>query len=114
MKVIILAGGKGTRIAEESQYKPKPMIMIGNKPIIWHIMKIYSQYNFKEFVITIGYKGQSIKDYFVNYQFIFFFKKQLIKRAISKILNNNYTFRKIIRIKFGSENFISSQEFIDC
>ncbi len=70
MKVIILAGGKGTRIAEESQYKPKPMIMIGNKPIIWHIMKIYSKYNYNEFVITLGYKGQAIKDYFINYQYI--------------------------------------------
>ena len=89
MKVIILAGGKGTRIAEESQYKPKPMIMVGNKPIIWHIMKIYSHYNFKEFVITLGYKGQAIKDYFINYQFINSdLKINLLNKEI-KIINDS-------------------------
>lgn len=67
MKVVILAGGKGTRISEESVLKPKPMIEIGGKPIIWHIMKIYSFYGFNEFVICCGYKGQMIKEYFVNY-----------------------------------------------
>ena len=67
MKVVILAGGKGTRISEESRIKPKPMVEIGGKPIIWHIMKLYSQYGFNEFVICCGYKGQMIKEYFVNY-----------------------------------------------
>ena len=67
MKVVILAGGKGTRISEESQIKPKPMIEIGGKPILWHIMKIYSFYGFNEFVICCGYKGHMIKEYFVDY-----------------------------------------------
>ena len=63
MKVVILAGGKGTRIAEESQYKPKPMIMIGNKPIIWHIMKYYSHFNFKyleQHILILWYQFQSL------------------------------------------------------
>lgn len=67
MKVVILAGGLGTRISEESQLKPKPMIEIGGKPILWHIMKIYSCYGFNEFVVCLGYKGYIIKDYFANY-----------------------------------------------
>ena len=67
MKVVILAGGRGTRISEESQLKPKPMIEIGGKPILWHIMKIYSAYGFNEFIICCGYKGQMIKEYFIHY-----------------------------------------------
>ena len=67
MKVVILAGGKGTRISEESQMKPKPMVEIGGKPILWHIMKLYSYYGFHEFVICCGYKGQMIKEYFIHY-----------------------------------------------
>ena len=67
MKVIILAGGRGTRISEESILKPKPMVEIGEKPILWHIMKIYSQFGFNEFIILLGYKGHVIKDYFSNY-----------------------------------------------
>mgnify|MGYP004624811673 CR=1 FL=1 len=67
MKVVILAGGLGTRISEESQYKPKPMIEIGGMPILWHIMKGYSYYGFNEFVICAGYKQHVIKDWFANY-----------------------------------------------
>ena len=67
MKVVILAGGFGTRLSEETQIKPKPMVNIGNKPIIWHIMKIYSSYGFNEFVILLGYKGHLIKEYFSNF-----------------------------------------------
>jgi len=67
MKVVILAGGFGTRISEESDLKPKPMIEIGGKPILWHIMKIYSYYGFNEFIICCGYKGYVIKDYFHHY-----------------------------------------------
>ena len=67
MKVVILAGGFGTRISEESHLKPKPMIEIGEKPILWHIMKEYSSYGFNEFVICAGYKQQVIKEYFANY-----------------------------------------------
>lgn len=67
MKVVILAGGYGTRIGEESQFKPKPMIEIGQMPILWHIMKTYSHYGFNEFVICLGYKGDVIKEYFAHY-----------------------------------------------
>ena len=67
MKVVILAGGKGTRISEESQLRPKPMIEIGDRPILWHIMKLYSYYGFNEFIICCGYKGQMIKEYFIHY-----------------------------------------------
>lgn len=67
MKAVILAGGLGTRISEESYIRPKPMIEIGNKPILWHIMKIYSRYGVNDFVICCGYKGYLIKEYFANY-----------------------------------------------
>lgn len=67
MKVVILAGGFGTRISEESNLKPKPMIEIGGKPILWHIMKHYSSYGYNEFVICCGYKQQVIKEFFANY-----------------------------------------------
>lgn len=67
MKVVILAGGFGTRISEESHLKPKPMIEIGERPILWHIMKIYSSYGFNDFVICLGYKGYCIKEYFAHY-----------------------------------------------
>tara|TARA_S200000501_G_C20687438_1_gene683587 strand:- start:146 stop:919 length:774 start_codon:yes stop_codon:yes gene_type:complete len=67
MKVLILAGGFGTRISEETEVRPKPMVEIGTKPILWHIMKIYSYYGFNDFVILLGYKGYFIKEYFANY-----------------------------------------------
>lgn len=67
MKVVILAGGLGTRLAEETVIKPKPMVEIGGRPILWHIMKIYSSYGFNEFVICTGYKGYIIKEFFANY-----------------------------------------------
>ena len=67
MKVVLLAGGLGTRFSEESEYKPKPMIEIGGKPILWHIMKTYSYYGYNEFIICAGYKQYYIKDWFANY-----------------------------------------------
>ena len=67
MKVLILAGGMGTRLAEETSVIPKPMVEIGGHPILWHIMKIYSQYGYNDFVILLGYKGYIIKEYFANY-----------------------------------------------
>ncbi len=70
MKVVILAGGLGTRISEESHLRPKPMIEIGDNPILWHIMKIYSHYGFNDFIICCGYKGQMIKEYFMDYYMI--------------------------------------------
>lgn len=68
MKIVILAGGFGTRISEETSLKPKPMINIGGQPILWHIMKIYSYYGYNEFIICCGYKGNVIKEYFANYK----------------------------------------------
>lgn len=67
MKVVIFAGGLGTRISEETETRPKPMVNIGSKPILWHIMKIYSQFGFNDFIICLGYKGYMIKEYFMHY-----------------------------------------------
>ena len=67
MKAVILAGGRGTRISEESLLRPKPMIEIGGKPILWHIMKLYSPAGINDFIICLGYKGYQIKEYFANY-----------------------------------------------
>ena len=67
MKVVILAGGLGTRLAEETAIRPKPMVEIGDRPILWHIMKMYASYGFNEFVICLGYRGYMIKEYFANY-----------------------------------------------
>jgi glucose-1-phosphate cytidylyltransferase len=67
MKVVILCGGKGTRLREETEYRPKPMLPVGNRPILWHIMKTYAAHGFNEFILCLGYKGDMIKDYFRNY-----------------------------------------------
>jgi glucose-1-phosphate cytidylyltransferase len=82
MKVIILCGGQGTRLREETEFKPKPMVEIGGKPILWHIMKLYSFYGYKEFILALGYKGDVIRDYFINY----------------KLYNNDFT------IKLGDDD----------
>lgn len=75
IKVVILCGGLGTRLREETEFRPKAMVEIGGKPILWHIMKIYTYYGFKEFILCLGYKGEIIKEYFYNYE----------------ILNNDFT-----------------------
>ena len=67
-KVVILCGGRGTRIREETEFRPKPMVEIGHKPLLWHIMKIYASYGFNDFVLCLGYKGDMIKEYFLNYE----------------------------------------------
>jgi glucose-1-phosphate cytidylyltransferase len=67
MKVVILCGGKGTRLREETEFRPKPMLPIGNRPILWHIMKTYAHHGHKDFILCLGYKGEMIKDYFRNY-----------------------------------------------
>ena len=88
MKVVILAGGLGSRLSEETVTKPKPMVQIGNKPILWHIMKIYSFYGFNDFVILCGYKGHMIKEYFANY---FYYNNDIeisLNNNEVKILNN--------------------------
>ena len=68
MKVVILCGGLGTRMREETEFRPKPMVEIGGKPILWHIMKIYSHYDVRDFVLCLGYRGNMIKEYFLNYE----------------------------------------------
>lgn len=68
MKVVILCGGKGTRLYEETEYRPKPMVPVGGRPILWHIMKRYAHYGYSDFVLCLGYKGDMIKDYFRNYR----------------------------------------------
>ncbi len=68
MKVVLLCGGLGTRLKEETEYKPKPMVEVGGRPILWHIMKIYSSYGFNKFILCLGYRGDIIKDYFYNYE----------------------------------------------
>lgn len=71
MKIIILCGGIGYRLKEETEFKPKPMVFVGDKPILWHIMKIYSYFGFNDFIIALGYKGDYIKDYFLNQKYFF-------------------------------------------
>jgi len=88
MKVLILAGGLGTRIYEETEIRPKPMVEIGGKPILWHIMRIYSHYGFNEFGILLGYKGHAIKEYFAHY---FLYQSDVtfdLTNNTMKILNN--------------------------
>lgn len=68
--VVILCGGIGTRLKEETEYKPKPMVIVGGKPILWHIMKIYAHYGYNNFILCLGYKGQMIKNYFLNYKWL--------------------------------------------
>src|SRR5215212_9240905 len=67
MKVVLFAGGLGTRISEETEARPKPMVEIGGKPMLWHIMKIYARHGFTDFMLALGYKGEFIKDYFLHY-----------------------------------------------
>ena len=68
MKVVVLCGGLGTRLREETEFRPKPMVEIGGRPILWHIMKTYAHHGFHDFVLCLGYKGQAIKEYFLNYE----------------------------------------------
>jgi glucose-1-phosphate cytidylyltransferase len=68
VKVVILCGGQGTRLREETEYRPKPMVLVGQRPILWHIMKLFSHHGYREFVLCLGYRGQMIKEYFLNYE----------------------------------------------
>jgi len=83
-KVVILCGGRGTRMEEETEVRPKPMVEIGGRPILWHIMKIYAHYGFDEFILCLGYKGRVIKEYFLNYE----------------AMNSDFT------LKLGSNDFV--------
>jgi glucose-1-phosphate cytidylyltransferase len=87
MKVLLLAGGFGSRLSEETSLKPKPMVEIGGKPILWHIMKTYSSFGFNEFIILCGYKGYVIKEYFSNYY------RHLSDMTID-LANNDVTYHK--------------------
>ena len=86
--VVILCGGLGTRLREETEFKPKPMVKIGNRPILWHIMKIYAHYGFRKFILCLGYKGDLIKEYFYHYE----------------VMNNDVT------ITLGSNNGFKSKK----
>jgi glucose-1-phosphate cytidylyltransferase len=88
-KVLILCGGQGTRLREESEYRPKPLVDIGGRPILWHIMKLYAHYAYRDFVLALGYKGNLIKEYFLNYE----------------AMNNDFT------IHLGSQKQISYHNF---
>lgn len=88
MKVIILCGGIGYRLKEETEFKPKPMVLLGSKPILWHIMKIYSHYGFNEFIIALGYKGDYIKDFFLNQKYLSDNFTLHTKSGITKIHKN--------------------------
>lgn len=85
MKVVILCGGQGTRLREETEYRPKPLVDVGGRPILWHIMKLYAYYGFRDFVLCLGYRGNMIKEYFLNYE----------------AMNNDFT------ICLGQQHFIS-------
>lgn len=90
MKVVILCGGLGTRLREETEYRPKPMVDVGGRPILWHIMKMYAHFGFWEFVVCLGYKGHVIKEYFLNYE----------------AMNRDFTidFRRRERVQYHSNN----------
>ncbi len=103
MKVVILAGGLGSRLSEETGLKPKPMVEIGGKPILWHIMKLYSFYGYNEFLILLGYKGYIIKEYFANY---FMHHSDItfdVKNNTTEILNNYSEPWKVTLIDTGTD-----------
>ncbi len=89
MKVVILAGGRGTRLSEETAVRPKPMVEIGGRPILWHIMNIYASYGYKEFLVACGYKGETIKEYFHNFS----------------ILNSDY----VVDLRDGSREIVTAR-----
>ena len=109
MKVLLLAGGFGTRLSEETDIRPKPMVEIGSKPILWHIMKIYSHYGFNDFVVLLGYKGYYIKEYFANY---FLHQSDItidLKNNKMEILNNSSEPWKVTLLDTGLHNMTGSR-----
>lgn len=102
MKIVILSGGIGYRLKEETEFKPKPMVQIGGKPILWHIMKIFSHYGFNDFIIALGYKGDYIKQYFLNQQYY----------ASNFLLNTSSGKTKIYR-NFAAKNDNFKITFVD-
>lgn len=109
MKVVLLAGGKGTRLSEESQYRPKPMVEIGEKPLLWHIMQRYSRYRYNDFIICCGYKGHIIKDYFLKYHMQY---SDLIINTEKKqveYLNHNIEPWKVTLVNTGLETLTAGR-----
>lgn len=108
MKTVILCGGIGYRLKEETEFKPKPMVLIGDKPILWHIMKIYAHYGYNDFIVALGYKGEYIKDYFLNqkyftHDFTLTTKTGNVKIHRSKKSNNKVDNFKITFVDTGQE-----------
>jgi len=118
MKVLILAGGYGTRLSEMTEVRPKPMVEIGGKPMLWHIMKIYSHYGFNDFVVLLGYKGYFIKEYFANY---FLHQSDVtfdLKENSMKVHNNSSEDWKVTLIDTGQDTMTGgrikrAKEYID-
>jgi glucose-1-phosphate cytidylyltransferase len=109
MKVVILAGGMGTRLSEETDIRPKPLVEIGGKPILWHIMKIYSTQGYNEFIILLGYKGYSIKEYFLNY---YIHQSDLtidLENNTTTVLSNKSENWKLTFIDTGLKNMTGSR-----
>ena len=109
MKVLLLAGGFGTRLSEETDVRPKPMVEIGEKPILWHIMKLYSTYGFNDFVILLGYKGYYIKEYFMNY---FLHQSDVtidMKNGNMEVLNNSSEPWKVTLLDTGLNSMTGSR-----
>ena len=121
MKAVILAGGYGTRIGEETHLKPKPMIEIGTKPILWHIMSLYSHYGITEFIICLGYKGYAIKEFFLNYNlhmsdFTIHLKDNTITSHSHRRTVESYTNRYWCKYRNGRtsekiQNFVGDEPF---
>lgn len=123
MKVVILAGGLGTRIGEETQFRPKPMIEIGEKPILWHIMQHYSSYGYHDFIICCGYKGYMIKQYFIDYYTQYSNISISLKDGKMECLNNKVEPWKVTLVNtglrtmtagriLGIKNYIEDDEFM--
>jgi glucose-1-phosphate cytidylyltransferase len=109
MKVLLLAGGFGTRLSEETDIRPKPMVEIGGKPILWHIMKLYSTYGFNEFIVLLGYKGYYIKEYFANY---FLHQSDVtidMQNGKMEVLNNSSEPWKVTLLDTGLNNMTGSR-----
>jgi glucose-1-phosphate cytidylyltransferase len=109
MKVVILAGGYGTRISEETDIKPKPMVEIGGRPILWHIMKYYSSFGFKDFVVCLGYKGYLIKEYFYNYYLHQANVTVDLKSNVKLIHNTNSEDWKVTLVDTGKETLTAGR-----
>src|SRR3954465_7836424 len=95
MKVVILCGGLGTRLREETEFRPKPLVDVGGRPILWHIMKLYAHYGHRAFVLCLGYRGQMIKEYFLNYE----------------AMNNDFTIHLGSRTRIDSLDSHDEQDF---